>query len=189
MRVAIYARVSTDRGEQDPEVQISALTRWLEAQSHEVSEVYTDLVSGSKRSRPALDSLLSDVPGKFDAVAVVKLDRLARSTKDLIEIAGQLEAEGVDLMVKDQQIDTSTPAGKLMFHVLGAIAEFERDLIIERTKAGLEHARNRGVRLGRPVREIDLARARRLVNELGTVAAAARAMGVPRKTLADRLAA
>ena len=153
MRVAIYARVSTDRGEQNPEVQIEALKRYIHARDWPVAWVYVDNMSGAKRDRPALSSLIDDVKNgvhEIDAVAIVKLDRLARSTQHLLELSSFFEEHGVDLIVKDQAIDTTTPAGRLMFTVLGAIAEFERDLISERTKAGLEHARNCGKTLGRP---------------------------------------
>ncbi len=186
MRVVIYARVSREEG-QDPEIQVKALEAWLGSQGHLVVRVYEDRISGAKRTRPALDELLKEAHEIADAVAVVKLDRLARSMGDLIEIVSSLETQKLDLMVKDQAIDTSTPAGKLMFHVLGAFAEFERGLIIERTKAGLAHARSKGVRLGRPPTEIDIPLARRLVVELGSTSAAAARMGVPRRTLSDRL--
>jgi DNA invertase Pin-like site-specific DNA recombinase len=87
---------------------------------------------------------------RFDAVACVKLDRLARSVSNLTTLGQELAALGVDLIVIDQQIDTTTPAGRLLFHVLGSIAEFERDLIRERTCAGIAAARRRGARIGRP---------------------------------------
>jgi len=151
MRVAIYARVSKDRGEQNPAIQVEALLKWIRERGHEPARVFVDHVTGSLRERPELDALLAEVEAHaFDAVAVVKLDRLARSTRHLLDLAAHFEAHGVDLMVKDQPVDTTTPAGRLMFAVLGAVAEFERDLIRERTKAGLEHARNNGRVLGRP---------------------------------------
>jgi len=154
MKVAIYARVSTDRGEQDPAVQVEALRRWLEARGDEVTRVFTDAISGAVRERPELDNLLAMAAvgdrEYFDAVAIVKLDRLARSTRHLLDLASYFEEHGVDLLVKDQQIDTSTPMGRFMFTILSAVAEFERDLIRERTVAGLEHARHNGKVLGRP---------------------------------------
>ena len=200
MRVAIYARVSTDRGEQNPEVQLYALRRWLEALGHEVAGEFVDRMSGTKRDRPELQQLLDRAAGlwpvapfvppealRFDAVAVVKLDRLARSTKDLIEIAELLERAEVDLLVKDQAIDTSTPAGKLMFHVLAAIAEFERDLIAERTRAGLDHARAQGVRLGRPPRLARDRAERELEACGGNRTRAASALGVSRSVFGRAL--
>ena len=191
MRVAIYARVSTDRGEQDPMVQVEVLSPYLEALGHDVAEIYVDEVSGTRTSRPALDRLMQEVRN-YDAIAVVKLDRLARSLAHLIQMVQELEGLGVDLIVKDQAIDTSTPAGRLMFHVVGAFAQFERDLIAERTKAGIGAVNGysrRGKRLGRPRVRIDLVQARQLCEELGSVKAAAAALGVPRSTLRDRLRA
>ncbi len=150
MRVALYARVSTL--DQHPEIQVHALEQYATARGLEVVETYVDRgQSGAKSSRPALDRMLADARRRrFDAIACVKLDRLARSVRNLTTLAGELEALGVDLIVLDQGIDTTTPAGRLLFHVIGSIAEFERDLIRERTRAGLAAAKRRGQRLGRP---------------------------------------
>ncbi len=108
--------------------------------------VYVDRgISGARDRRPALDELMGAVRRReADAVVVTKLDRVARSVRHLTALAAELEALGVDLLVLDQSIDTGTPSGRLLFHVLGAIAEFERDLIRERTRAGLAAARRRG---------------------------------------------
>ncbi len=164
MRVALYARVSTC--EQTVAPQLDALRGYATARRLEIVEEYVDHgISGSKDRRPALDEMMGKAKRRsFDAVAVVKLDRLARSTRHLTQLAGELEALGVDLIVIDQGIDTTTPAGRLLFNVLGSIAEFERDLIRERTLAGLCAARKRGARIGRP-RVLDgekIARAHRL---------------------------
>jgi len=150
MRIALYARVSTL--DQHPEIQVHALEQYATARGLEVVETYVDRrQSGAKASRPALDRLLADARRRrFDAIACVKLDRLARSVHHLTTMAGELAALGVDLVVLDQGIDTTTPAGLLLFHVIGSIAEFERDLIRERTRAGLAAAKRRGKRLGRP---------------------------------------
>ena len=123
-------------------------------------------MSGRKDARPALTELLAAVRRRdVDAVAVTKLDRFARSTRHLCELSDELKAVGADLIVLDQAIDTSTPSGKLLFDVLAAVAEFEGGLIRERTMAGLEAARRRGKKLGRPRAKRDprlLARVRRL---------------------------
>ena len=149
-RVALYVRVSTS--EQHPDCQLAPLRQYAAARGLEVVETYVDHgVSGSKARRPALDRMLADARRRrFDAVACVKLDRLARSVHHLTSMGQELAALGVDLIVLDQSIDTSTPAGKLLFHVLGSIAEFERDLIRERTVAGMAAAKRRGARFGRP---------------------------------------
>ncbi len=150
MRVSLYARVSTT--DQHPEIQLHALREYARARSLEVVEEFVDQgISGAKDRRPALNRLLKDGQRRrFDLVACVKLDRLARSVRHLTTLAGEFEALGIGLVVLDQSIDTTTPSGRLLFHVLGAIAEFERDLIRERTAAGMRAARRRGKRIGRP---------------------------------------
>ncbi len=150
MRIALYARVSTT--DQHPEVQLHALREYARARGLELVEEFVDQgISGAKDKRPALDRLLKDAHRRrFDLVACVKLDRLARSVRHLTTLAAEFEALGIGLVVLDQAIDTTTPSGRLLFHVLGAIAEFERDLIRERTAAGMRAARRRGKRIGRP---------------------------------------
>ena len=148
-RIALYARVSTL--DQDPEVQLHQLREHAVRRNLETLEYVDHGVSGRRDRRPALDELLEAARRReIGAVAVVKLDRLARSVRHLTALAAELEALGVDLVVLDQGIDTSTPSGRLLFNVLGSIAEFEADLIRERTLAGVEAARRRGRRPGRP---------------------------------------
>ncbi len=150
MRVAIYCRVSTD--EQTVAPQLDSLRDYAAARGLEVVEEYIDHgVSGSKDRRPALDEMMAKAKRRaFDGIAVVRLDRLARSVRHLANLAAELEALGVALIVLEQGIDTSTPAGRLLFNVLGAIAEFESDLIGERVAAGMRAAKRRGKVLGRP---------------------------------------
>jgi len=160
--VALYARVST--GEQNPEAQLIRLRAYALARGGEALE-FADTASGATRKRPALDALLEAARRReLEAVVVVKLDRVARSVSHLAELGEELRALDVALVVLDQAIDTATPSGRLLFNVLGSIAEFERDLIRERTRDGLEAARRRGSRMGRPA-ALDaegVARARRL---------------------------
>ncbi len=183
MRVALYARVSTS--DQTVAPQLDALRSYAVARDMDVVEEYIDHgVSGSRDRRPALDELMAKARRRsFDAVAVTKLDRLARSTRHLVNLGAELEALGVDLIVVDQGIDTSTPAGRLLFNVLGAIGEFELDLIRERTRAGLHAARKRGKRLGRPRVHVPLSKARSLLAQGLSVTGAARELGVSRATL------
>ena len=126
-RVALYARVST--AEQHPEAQVDRLRSYADARGLQVVDAFVDHgISGAKASRPALDELMAKAKLRsFDAIVVTKLDRLARSTRHLTQLAGELEALGVDLIVTDQGFDTSTPAGRLLFNMLGAIGEFELD--------------------------------------------------------------
>ena len=187
MRVALYARCSTT--DQNPDAQLHQLKEYAAARGLEVLEFVDHGVSGRKDRRPALDRLLAAARRReIDAVAVVKLDRLARSVRHLTQVAAEFEALGVDLIVLDQGIDTSTPAGRLLFNVLGSIAEFEADLIRERTRAGIASARRRGKRLGRPRIPVSMAKAQGLLASGLSVSAAARELGVSRTTLRRALA-
>jgi len=144
-RGALYARVSTE--EQHPEIQIDLLKKYAESHGIHVVKVYVDRVSGVKSSRPALNDMLFDMrKGLFSCIIIYKLDRLGRSLQHLINICEELNHKNIDLIVTSQNIDTRTPSGKLLFHILGAIAEFERELISERTRMGLKHAKNVGKR-------------------------------------------
>jgi DNA invertase Pin-like site-specific DNA recombinase len=187
MRVALYVRVSTS--DQTVEPQLHALRAYATARRLEVVEEYVDHgISGAKDRRPALDEMVAKAKRRaFDAVAVVKLDRLARSTRHLTQLAAELEALGVDLIVTDQGIDTSTPAGRLLFNVLAAIGEFELDLIRERTRAGLRAARRRGKRLGRPRVHVPLEAALGRLEAGEALGAVARELGCSRATLHRRL--
>jgi DNA invertase Pin-like site-specific DNA recombinase len=142
MRVG-YARVST--GEQNLDLQIDALKK------AGCEQVYRDEMSGAKAERPGLSEALKfSRPG--DTLVVWRLDRLGRSLKDLIEKVAALHERGIDFLSLHENIDTTTPAGKLQFHIFSALAEFERDLIRERTVAGLRAARARGKKGGRKFR-------------------------------------
>ena len=149
--VAIYARVSTDKQTTDNQVQ--QLRGYVERMGWVLVDEYIDHgVSGSKgkEARPQYKRLDADVmKRKFDVVLVWKLDRLSRSLKDLMEFSSLLEGKGVDLVAYDQQIDTTTASGKLFFHMIGAFAEFERGIIVERVKAGIERSKINGTKSGR----------------------------------------
>ena len=151
-RAAIYVRVSTDH--QTVENQTRELRQVAERRGWEVVEVYSDAgISGAKdrKQRPGLDRMLNDAGRrKFDIVMAWAIDRVGRSLIDLLGTIQHLEACGVDLYLDQQNIDTSTPMGKLVFQVTGAFAEFERSMIQERVRAGLARARSEGKRLGRP---------------------------------------
>src|SRR4029453_1028027 len=140
-RAALYARCSTP--DQRLDSQLDALRSYAQGRGLEVVAEHMDRgASGASVRRPALDAMLRDARrGAFDVLVIVKLDRLARSVRHLVAIAADLEALGVDLVVTDQSIDTTSPAGRFMFHALGAVAEFERDLIRERVRAGVRPAR------------------------------------------------
>jgi DNA invertase Pin-like site-specific DNA recombinase len=151
-RAAIYVRVSTDK--QTIENQLEALRKVAEARGWQEVAVYRDAgISGSKgrQERPELDEMLKDATRrKFDVVMAWAIDRVGRSLIDLLGTIQTLEACGVDLYLDQQALDTTTPAGKLMFQVTGAFAEFERAMIRQRIHAGLKRAKDHGVALGRP---------------------------------------
>ena len=177
-RAAIYARVSTT--DQNPENQLDVLRSFAGARGWRSTEFVDHGVSGAKERRPALDTLVSAARRRsVDIVICTKLDRLARSVHHLVALGRELGALGVDLVVLDQAIDTTTPSGRLLFHVLASIAEFERDLIRDRVMAGIRRARAQGRRLGRPRQQhIDPARALHLREQGLSLRAVARELGV-----------
>jgi DNA invertase Pin-like site-specific DNA recombinase len=148
--VAIYARVSTDK--QKVDMQISDLREYVKRAGWTIYREFIDQgYTGKNISRPAFKEMIDEArQRKFGTLLVWKLDRLGRSLKDLINTLDELGSLGIDFISYDNKIDTSTPTGKLVFQVIGAVAEFERDIISERVKAGLNNAKRKGKRLGRP---------------------------------------
>ena len=148
-RAGIYVRVSTT--EQDTGLQETELREYCERRGWE-SILYRDRgQSGAKQDRPALNSLLSDLrKRKIDIILIWSLDRLARSLRHLLAISEECRSLGVDLVSLRQNIDTTLPAGRLTFQILGAVAEFERELLRSRVGAGMAQARRAGKRIGRP---------------------------------------
>jgi DNA invertase Pin-like site-specific DNA recombinase len=182
MRIG-YGRVSTS--DQHPEAQRDALG------DAKCDQIFIDKLSGKLASRPELDKALVAVR-EGDYLVITKLDRLGRSLRNLMDIGDDLRARGVQLVVLDQGIDTSTPVGQMFFHILGAVAEFEHSLMVERTKQGLEAARARGRTGGQKpklkARQIKLAQ--EMYDELGadgkrkyTVQQIADEFGVTRPTI------
>ena len=167
-RAAIYVRVSTDK--QTIENQLRELHRIAERRGWEVVQEYRDAgISGAKgrEARPGLDEMLKDAQRRrFDVVMAWAIDRLGRSLIDLLGTIQALDACGVDLYLDQQALDTTTPAGKLMFQVTGAFAEFERSMIRQRINAGLKRAKAAGKQLGRP--RIDPALEKRIQSQLRT---------------------
>jgi len=149
MKVAIYCRVSKE--EQNPENQELVLIEYANNRDFEIYKVYTDKISGSKDSRPGLNQLMLDARNRcFDAVIVWKLDRLGRSLQHLIQIIQEWKNLNIGFICKTEPIDTTSASGELIFHIFGAIAQFERKLITERINLGLERARKQGKHIGRP---------------------------------------
>lgn len=160
MRVAIYGRVSTTNHGQDVSMQTRELEQFAQARGWSLVDSYLDVgISGTKEKRPALDRLMADAHRrKFDVVIVWKFDRFARSVSHLLRALETFNALGVAFISLSEQMDTTTPAGRMVFTVLGAVAELERSLIVERVKAGLRNARAKGKRLGRPRLTVDAQR-------------------------------
>ena len=176
-----YARVSTT--DQNLQSQIDALT------VAGCSEVVSDEVSGAATKRPKLDKLLTRLM-HGDVLVVVRLDRLGRSLPHLIDVVQTIEARGAGLHSLSEAIDTTTAGGRLIFHLMGALGQFERTLIIERTQAGLQAARKRGAKVGRPpaLSGTQVAHAKTLIAGGESPSAVAQSLGVSRATLYRALA-
>jgi DNA invertase Pin-like site-specific DNA recombinase len=190
INAAVYARVSTLNGNQDPSMQTRELKEYCERRGWQVFDCYVDNgVSGKKDSRPQLNRMMQDAhERRFDVVVVWRFDRFARSVSHLLRALETFNSLGVQFVSLSEQVDTSTPTGRMVFTVLGAVAELERNLIVERVRAGLRHARAKGKRLGRPRVDVDATQieslrasghswrtiARTLGLSVGTVHAAAR---------------
>lgn len=142
MKVAVYCRVSTEEQHTDKQVQICK--EYCERNNLEIYDIYKDVISGTTSSRPAFNKLLEDMRNNnFKCIMVTKLDRLGRSLQHLLSLFNEFSKRGINFIATSQNIDTSTSAGKLQLHILGAFAEFERNIISERTKEGLKKRKDR----------------------------------------------
>lgn len=176
-----YARCSTD--EQNLQLQLDALN------AAGCDKIYEDVgISGAQVERDGLDQLLAEITAG-DTLVVWKLDRLGRSLSFLIEFMNRCQEQGYGFQSLTDGIDTSTPGGKLVFHIMGALAEFERSLIVERTKAGMDAARRRGKHVGRPpaLSKEQVAHARKSIQQGETISGMAEVLGVGRNTLTRAL--
>jgi DNA invertase Pin-like site-specific DNA recombinase len=175
---AVYARVSTL--DQSCDLQLADLRRYVAQRFGRVYE-YVDVgISGAQRRRPQLDVLMRDAHKRlFDVVLVWKFDRFARSVKHLVDSLEEFRALGIDFISYTEGVDTTTPSGQLLFHIMGAVAQFERDLIAERVRAGIAQARAAGKRIGRPRAEINVEKVQILRREGKSLRVVARTMDVP----------
>ena len=190
--VAIYGRVSTTNHGQDVSMQTRELEQFATARGWRLVDSYLDLgISGSKDKRPQLDRLMADAhKRRFDIVIVWRFDRFARSVSHLLRALETFQALGIAFVSLSEQMDTTTPAGNMVFTVLGAVAELERSLIVERVRAGLRNARTKGKTLGRPRKTVDTVRIatlraqglslRSIASELGVGLATLHRASVPR---------
>ena len=153
-RVALYMRVSTL--DQHPETQLHDLEQMAAQRGYTVVQQYTDRISGAKARRPGLDAMMRDARrGRFDVVLVWASDRIARSVKHFLEILDELNRINIEFVSYREQIDTGGPLGRAVVVIIGAIAELERNLIIERVRAGMRRARLEGRHIGRRPLELD----------------------------------
>ena len=175
-----YARVSTL--DQNTELQLAAL------KDAGCDEIYSENLSGKNRNRPELKALLKSLR-KGDTVVATKIDRLARSLTDLFKISEEIEEKEANLKILEHDFDTSKPTGKLLFSVLGALAEFERHLIVERTQAGLAQAKANGVKLGRKkkVKAADERKMKKLWEAGESWNELAKTFGVSRQSIYNRI--
>jgi len=151
LRAALYARVSTTDKGQDPNLQLTPITAYCKQRGWKVIKKYVDYLSGSTAKRPELDKLIDDAKhGKLDVIVVWKLDRFGRSVQHLTNTIVDLHEVGVSFVSYMEALDFTTATGKLMFHILAAFAQFERDIISDRVRAGIHNARTKGIKIGRP---------------------------------------
>ena len=153
-RVALYLRVSTL--DQHPETQLYDVRQLAQQRGFQIEQEYTDKISGTRARRPGLDQLLADARrGKFDVVMVWAFDRLARSVKHLLEVLDELNHLNIEFISFRENIDTGGALGRAVVVIIGAIAELERNLIVERVRAGMRRAKLEGRHIGRPALEVD----------------------------------
>ena len=183
MKAALYIRVS--KASQTTDNQRRELEAYCKRQEWEIAGVYDDSgVSGAVAERPALNRLLKDATaGKLDVVVVWKIDRMARSVTHLLQVLQQLQAAGIAFVSTTQAIDTTSAYGRMVLTFLGAIAEFERSLIVERVCAGLARAKAEGVKLGRPRAGFDVNGALTMKKEGRSWSEVAKALGVSVATI------
>jgi DNA invertase Pin-like site-specific DNA recombinase len=175
---ALYARVSTL--EQNCGVQLEELRRYARQRFSRITEFVDIGVSGTQRHRPQLDALMQGARKRlFDAVIVWKFDRFGRSLKHLLDSLEEFHALGIDFISLTEGVDTTTPAGQLLFGIFGAVGQFERDLIVERVRAGIAHARSQGKQIGRPRVHVDADQVVRLRGEGMSLRRIARQLDIP----------
>jgi DNA invertase Pin-like site-specific DNA recombinase len=187
LRAARYIRVS--RSDQNPQLQTDESEQMIHRRGWTLGETFVDQGhSGSKEHRPALDRMMSEARKRsFDILLVWRADRLFRSLKHMVNCLGELSALGIEFVSVTEPFDTTTPQGRLLFHILASMAEFERGLLIERTLAGMAAARRRGAKIGRPRKQVDMKELRRLHREGMSIRKIASKMNLGSATVHDLL--
>jgi DNA invertase Pin-like site-specific DNA recombinase len=190
-RVAIYLRSSTSRQDSGLAVQREDLTEYISRKKGwTLTKEYQDKgISGATDMRPALDELMRDARrGRFDVVAVWRFDRFGRSTAHLLNSLNEFQALGIDFLSLNEAMDTSTPAGRMLYSVCAAMGEFEREIIVSRVRAGVARAKENGTRFGRPRVGYDFQRAIELRKAGHSIRDIAREVGVSRSTIQRHVA-
>src|SRR5690242_869266 len=182
-RVAVYARVSTNSG-QNPEMQLQEVRQYCTRREMTIVREYVDKgISGAKERRPALDQLLVDCQRRaVDCVVVYRYDRFARSLRQLVNALEEFRSLGIDFISLHEGVDTSTPNGRLVFGIFATIAEFERELIRDRVRSGLASARAKGKRLGRPPADVNSSQISRLHDSGASWRTVAQQLGISVRT-------
>lgn len=180
MRAALYARVSTKNKDQNPETQLIQLREYARIRGYDVVSEYVDIgISGAKSSRPELNRLMQDARRrKIDAVVVWKFDRFGRSLQHLVTSLEEFRSLDIKFVSLTESVDTSTPIGQVMFAIIGAMAQFERDLIRERIYAGLDRARKEGKKLGPAYKIVDREKVRSVYQETRSLRVTAARCGI-----------
>lgn len=183
-RAAIYARVSTIVG-QSPAMQLDVLREYAARRELEVVAEHVEHgVSGARDQRPELDRLMAAARQRtFDVLLVYRFDRFARSVRHLVTALDEFQALGVEFVSYGESLDTSTPMGRAMFSIIAALAELERNIIMERSVEGQRRARARGKHVGRPRREVDAVRLLSMIDEGMSVREVARTTGLSRTVI------
>ena len=187
LRAGLYARVSTRHG-QDVNLQLDDLQRVADQRGWESVEYVDEGISGSKDSRPALDRMLTDArAGKLDIIAVWRFDRYGRSLQHLVRSLAEFDSLGIEFLSITESIDTGSPMGRVVFNIMGSLAQFEVELTRERIAAGMAKARRDGKQIGRPKKKLDMDRVLRLQKSGMPMCEIARFLDVPRSTIRSRI--
>ncbi len=190
-RAALYARVSTVDKDQTPETQLVRLRSWAASEGYEIYQEYVDHASGADPNRPAMERMMADARGhRFNVVVAIRLDRLTRSLINLLTTLQEMERSHVQVIFLDQRIDTTKPEGRFLIQVIGAAAEFERELISARVKDGMARAKVSGIRLGRPRRRVTKSEIEKVCKQQAsgmTLGEITDDLGISRRTLCRRL--
>ncbi|MFW6111046.1 MAG: recombinase family protein [Thermoproteota archaeon] len=192
MKVFGYARVSTEEQVKSGSLdqQVDKIRDYCEGHDHDLEKLFTDAGISALKERPEFNEMIDAIENgsDVDGLIVTKLDRFGRSVKDLVLQMDKLQEQGVDFISIGDSLDTSTPNGKLLFHILSAFAEFEREIIKERMQAGRERAKAEGKTLHRPKKDLDEKRIKELYKDKGLSARSiAKLMDVSHPTVLSRL--